>query len=169
MIQYDRLWATMTDRGMTQYKLIKLHGFSAGQIGRMKKNMHVSTHTLETLCRILNCRIEDIVEYTPEEAAPADALTANTALLTADAAAHRPNVNIPAPDPTAVSVPQNPQASSSENRTAAISRTKKAAALKKRSQSRRQLMRLYRALIKHSAIPAEQSSSLILPVSYHPR
>ena len=97
MIQYDRLWATMTDRGMTQYKLIKLHGFSAGQIGRMKKNMHVSTHTLETLCRILNCRIEDIVEYTPEEAAPADALTANTVLLTADAAAHRPNVNIPRP------------------------------------------------------------------------
>ena len=87
MIQYDRLWATMTDRGMTQYKLIKLHGFSAGQIGRMKKNMHVSTHTLETLCRILNCRIEDIVEYTPEEA-----------------------------DPTAVSVPQTPQASSSENK-----------------------------------------------------
>ena len=115
MIQYDRLWATMTDRGMTQYKLIKLHGFSAGQIGRMKKNMHVSTHTLETLCRILNCRIEDIVEYTPEEAAPADALTANTALLTADAAAHRPNVNIPAPDPTAVSVTQTPLASSSEN------------------------------------------------------
>lgn len=116
MIQYDRLWATMTDRGMTQYKLIKLHGFSAGQIGRMKKNMHVSTHTLETLCRILNCRIEDIVEYTPEEAAPADALTANTALLTADAAVHRPNVNIPAPDPTAVSSPQAPQASSSENK-----------------------------------------------------
>lgn len=127
MIQYDRLWATMTDRGMTQYKLIKLHGFSAGQIGRMKKNMHVSTHTLETLCRILNCRIEDIVEYTPEEAAPADALTANTALLTADAAVHRPNVNIPAPDPTAVSSPQAPQASSSENKeTAAPPKASKA-------------------------------------------
>ena len=156
MIQYDRLWATMTDRGMTQYKLIKLHGFSAGQIGRMKKNMHVSTHTLETLCRILNCRIEDIVEYTPEEAAPADALTANTALLTADAAAHRPNVNIPAPDPTAddqgrkkcgrrrffrfpaVSVPQNPQASSSENKETAAppkaSKAKKGSKTKKSSK-----------------------------------
>lgn len=138
MIQYDRLWATMTDRGMTQYKLIKLHGFSAGQIGRMKKNMHVSTHTLETLCRILNCRIEDIVEYTPEEAAPADALTANTALLTADAAVHRPNVNIPAPDPTAVSVPQNPQASSSENKETAAppkaSKAKKGSKTKKSSK-----------------------------------
>ena len=138
MIQYDRLWATMTDRGMTQYKLIKLHGFSAGQIGRMKKNMHVSTHTLETLCRILNCRIEDIVEYTPEEAAPADALTANTALLTADAAVHRPNVNIPAPDPTAVSSPQAPQASSSENKETAAppkaSKAKKGSKTKKSSK-----------------------------------
>lgn len=136
MIQYDRLWATMTDRGMTQYKLIKLHGFSAGQIGRMKKNMHVSTHTLETLCRILNCRIEDIVEYTPEEAAPADALTANA--LTADAAAHRPNVNIPAPDPTAVSAPQTPQASSSENKETAAppkaSKAKKGSKTKKSSK-----------------------------------
>ena len=138
MIQYDRLWATMTDRGMTQYKLIKLHGFSAGQIGRMKKNMHVSTHTLETLCRILNCRIEDIVEYTPEEAAPADALTANTALLTADAAVHRPNVNIPAPDPTAVSSPQAPQASRSENKETAAppkaSKAKKGSKTKKSSK-----------------------------------
>ena len=41
MIRYDRLWDTMTNRGMTQYKLIKFHGFSAGQIGRLKKNMHV--------------------------------------------------------------------------------------------------------------------------------
>lgn len=37
MIRYDRLWDTMTNRGMTQYKLIKFHGFSAGQIGRLKK------------------------------------------------------------------------------------------------------------------------------------
>ncbi len=63
MIRYDRLWDTMANRGMTQYKLIKFHGFSAGQIGRLKKNMHVSTHTLETLCRLLDCRVEDIVEY----------------------------------------------------------------------------------------------------------
>lgn len=72
MIRYDRLWDTMTNRGMTQYKLIKSHGFSAGQIGRLKKNMHVSTHTLETLCRLLDCRIEDIVEYRADEQIPSD-------------------------------------------------------------------------------------------------
>lgn len=67
MIRYDRLWDTMANRGMTQYKLIKFHEFSAGQIGRLKKNMHVSTHTLETLCRLLDCRVEDIVEYVADE------------------------------------------------------------------------------------------------------
>ena len=62
MIRYDRLWVTMEACGMTQYRLIKRHNFSAGQIGRLKKNMHVSTHTLDTLCTILGCGICDIIE-----------------------------------------------------------------------------------------------------------
>ncbi|MCC8025477.1 MAG: helix-turn-helix transcriptional regulator [Clostridium sp.] len=66
MIRYDRLWSTMEAKGLTQYRLIKQHNFSAGQIGRLKKNMHVSTHTLDTLCSILDCSISDIVEYSPE-------------------------------------------------------------------------------------------------------
>lgn len=66
MIRYDRLWATMEAQGMTQYRLIKQHNFSAGQIGRLKKNMHVSTHTLDTLCTLLGCKISDIIEYIPE-------------------------------------------------------------------------------------------------------
>ena len=74
MIRYDRLWVTMEARGMTQYRLIKRHNFSAGQIGRLKKNMHVSTHTLDTLCTILGCDICDIIEYIPE--APGMPLTA---------------------------------------------------------------------------------------------
>ena len=62
MIRYDRLWVTMEACGMTQYRLIKRHNFSAGQIGRLKKNMHVSTHTLDTLCTILGCGIPAKVE-----------------------------------------------------------------------------------------------------------
>ena len=67
MITYDKLWKTMKEKQMTQYRLIRYYGFSAGQIGCLKKNMYVSTHTLEVLCQILNCRIEDIVEYIPDE------------------------------------------------------------------------------------------------------
>ncbi len=67
MITYDKLWETMKKKEMTQYRLIKYYGISAGQIGRLKKNMYVSTHTIETLCDILDCRVEDIVEYRRDE------------------------------------------------------------------------------------------------------
>lgn len=46
MVSYERLWKTMEKKGISQYRLINHYKISAGQIGRMKKNMHVSTHTL---------------------------------------------------------------------------------------------------------------------------
>lgn len=67
MIRYDKLWETMEARGITQYRLIKQYHFSAGQIGRLKKNLHVSTHTLETLCEILSCGLSDIAEYVSDK------------------------------------------------------------------------------------------------------
>lgn len=67
MITYDKLWETMKRKKITQYRLIKYYGISAGQIGRLKKNMYVSTHTIETLCGILDCRVEDIFEYKPDQ------------------------------------------------------------------------------------------------------
>ena len=62
MISYNRLWETMEKRKISQYRLIKEFGLSSGQMSRLKKNTFVSTHTLETLCRILDCRIEDVME-----------------------------------------------------------------------------------------------------------
>lgn len=63
MIIFDRLWETMKAKKVSQYRLIKYYGFSAGQIGRLKKNAYVSTHTVNTLCTILNCKVEDIMEF----------------------------------------------------------------------------------------------------------
>lgn len=67
MVTYDRLWETMKAKGVTQYRLIKYYGISAGQIGRLKKNMYVSTHTLDVLCNILKCPVEDIIEIRQDE------------------------------------------------------------------------------------------------------
>ena len=67
MMSYDRLWETMKRKGISQYALIKQHHISPGQITRLKRNESVSTHTLEAFCRILNCRVEDVMEYIPEE------------------------------------------------------------------------------------------------------
>lgn len=67
MISYEKLWHTMSERGVTQYALIIKHGVSPSQITRMKRNESVSTHTIEMFCRILDCRVEDIMEYSKEE------------------------------------------------------------------------------------------------------
>ncbi|HCT17268.1 MAG TPA: XRE family transcriptional regulator [Ruminococcaceae bacterium] len=63
MIVYDRLWSTMKEKGVSQYALIKKYKISTGQLDRLRKNENVSTHTLDLLCSILGCRLEDIAEY----------------------------------------------------------------------------------------------------------
>lgn len=70
MIVYDRLWVTMKRRGISQYRLLKEYKFSAGQLDRLRKNENISTYTLNQLCKILRCRVEDIVEYIEEEENP---------------------------------------------------------------------------------------------------
>lgn len=67
MISYDRLWLTMKEREISQYALIKRFGISPAQITRLKRNESVSTHTIEIFCRILDCRVEDIMEYIKDE------------------------------------------------------------------------------------------------------
>ena len=66
MIVFDRLWRTMKQKGISQYKLIQVYGFSSGQLDRLRKNGNVSTYTLNELCRILDCSLEDISEYIPD-------------------------------------------------------------------------------------------------------
>lgn len=67
MIVFDRLWATMKAKGISQYKLIKEYGFSTGQLDRLRKNENVNTYTLDQLCRILDCELEEIAEYRRDE------------------------------------------------------------------------------------------------------
>ena len=66
MISYEKLWVTMKERGVSQYALIKQYGISPAQITRLKRNESVSTHTIDTFCRILKCGVADIMEYTDE-------------------------------------------------------------------------------------------------------
>lgn len=67
MIRYDPLWETMKKRGISQYKLLKDYHFSAGQLSRLRKNENISTYTINTLCKILDCKIEDVAVYLEED------------------------------------------------------------------------------------------------------
>ncbi|MBQ2927954.1 MAG: helix-turn-helix transcriptional regulator [Oscillospiraceae bacterium] len=66
MIVYDRLWETMKKKGISQYKLIREYGISSGQLDRIRKGENINIYTLDNLCRILDCRVEDIIEFKKE-------------------------------------------------------------------------------------------------------
>lgn len=65
-ISYSPLWSTMKKRGATTYTL-QVNGISSSTIRRMKAGESVSTNTIDALCRILNCEIQNIAIYLPDE------------------------------------------------------------------------------------------------------
>jgi len=67
MIAYTPLWRTMEEKNFTTYTLRVKCEISSSTVQRLKKNMPVSTHTLNMLCRILDCALSDIAEYVPDE------------------------------------------------------------------------------------------------------
>ena len=67
MISYDNLWNVMKEKGISQYALIKKYNISPAQITRLKRNESVSTHTIDTFCRILKCTVADIMEYVEDD------------------------------------------------------------------------------------------------------
>lgn len=66
MISYAPLWRTLTEKGITQYQLINEHGVSTGTLDALRKNKSVTLNTIQDLCNILQCPIQDVVEITAE-------------------------------------------------------------------------------------------------------
>ncbi len=67
MIVYDPLWRTLREKGVTTYALIQKFHFSRGTLDSLKHNRNISTATLNDLCRMLDCRVEDVLAYIPDE------------------------------------------------------------------------------------------------------
>ena len=67
MIKYDPLWRTLKEKGISPYQLIKDYGIDKAQLQRLRQNLVVKTLILNRLCQILNCRIEEIMEYVPDD------------------------------------------------------------------------------------------------------
>ncbi len=66
MISYKRLWSTMESKNATTYTLQIKGNISSSTIRRLKAGESVSTNTLDALCKILDCTLNDIVEYIPD-------------------------------------------------------------------------------------------------------
>lgn len=63
MISYEPFWQTLKNRGETTYTLIKKYGISSATIDRIKKGGGITTQKIDDFCRILCCRVEDVIRY----------------------------------------------------------------------------------------------------------
>ena len=66
VISYKPFYETLYKKGITEYHLIFKEGFSANTLHRMKKGEAISTKTLDALCYVLDCKVEDIIQFVKE-------------------------------------------------------------------------------------------------------
>ncbi len=67
MIVFDPLWETLKRKHISQYALIKEYGVSTGTLDALRKNRSVTLHTINDLCRILQCDVGEVIRYVPED------------------------------------------------------------------------------------------------------
>lgn len=65
-VSYKRLFHLLIERDMTAAQLQQQAGFSANITTRMKRNGYLSLDTIESICRVLNCGVDDILEFVPQ-------------------------------------------------------------------------------------------------------
>ena len=56
----------LIEKDMTTAQLQQKAGFSANIITRMKRSGYLSLDTIESICRVMNCGVDDILEFIPD-------------------------------------------------------------------------------------------------------
>lgn len=67
MIVFDRLWVLLKEKGISTYRLREDSGIDGKTIRRLKANDNMETKTLNRICEVLDCKLEDIAEYVKDE------------------------------------------------------------------------------------------------------
>mgnify|MGYP002342132364 FL=1 len=66
-VSYNKLWKLLIDKEMKKVDLRDQAGLTTNVLAKLGKNEHVSTQSLEKICRILECEVGDILEFIPNE------------------------------------------------------------------------------------------------------
>ena len=65
-VTYKKLFHMLIDRDMTTLQLVEKAGFSANIITRLKRDEYVSLESIEKICAVLGCKVDDILEFIPD-------------------------------------------------------------------------------------------------------
>ena len=66
-VSYKKLFHLLIEKEMSNADLQKQSGFSANIITRLKRNEYVKLQTIESICKVFNCKVDDILEFTLDE------------------------------------------------------------------------------------------------------
>ena len=66
-VSYKRLWKLLIDRDMKKKDLENLAGLSHYTMSKMSRDENVNTEVLGRICNALNCKVEDIMDFIPDE------------------------------------------------------------------------------------------------------
>ena len=67
MMTYEPFWKTIEEKKISTYALINHYGVLPDTVQRLRSGKPITTQTINTLCEVLDCRIENIVQYRKEE------------------------------------------------------------------------------------------------------
>lgn len=65
-VTYKKLWKLLKEKNMKKIELQRRAGISGNILARMGKDEYISMESVEKICYVLNCRIDDILEFIPE-------------------------------------------------------------------------------------------------------
>ena len=66
-VSYKKLFHMMIEKSMSNAELQKKAGFSANIITRLKRNRYISLDSVESICKVMDCGVDDILEFTDED------------------------------------------------------------------------------------------------------
>ena len=67
-VSHKKLFHLMIEKDISNVELQRRAGFSGNILTRLKRNSYVSLESIETICRVLDCMVDDILEFVPDEA-----------------------------------------------------------------------------------------------------
>ena len=66
-VSYKKLFHLMIEKDISNVELQRRAGFSGNILTRLKRSSYVSLESIETICKVLDCKVDDILEFIPDE------------------------------------------------------------------------------------------------------